>query len=352
MESWLITGGAGFIGGNFARLALAKSDARLVILDALTYAGNLASIDDVLSNRRVEFVRGDIGDQDAVSALLADRKIDRVAHFAAESHVDRSILGPRAFLETNIMGSYSMLEATREAQTKSGKQIRFMHVSTDEVFGTLPTDAAPSAEDAKYAPNSPYAASKAASDHLARAWRKTYGLDVVITNCSNNYGPWQFPEKLIPLMIVNALEGKTLPIYGDGLQIRDWIHVEDHCEGLLLALLRGKSGETYNIGGSDERPNRDIVEMICRAVDALEGRGAGATAKQIAHVADRPGHDRRYAIDSGKIERELGWSPRRKLESSLPELVSWYRERQTWVDAIRSGEYRAFYERQYGENRQ
>jgi dTDP-glucose 4,6-dehydratase len=275
--------------------------------------------------------------------------VTHIAHFAAESHVDRSILGPRAFLDTNVAGSYAMLEAAREARDQDGLSIRFLHVSTDEVFGSLPAGAKPSDESAKYAPNSPYSASKAASDHFARAWQKTYGLDVVITNCSNNYGPWQFPEKLIPLMIVNALEGKPLPVYGDGMQIRDWIHVEDHCEGLLLALARGATGETYNIGGSDERPNRDIVMMICHAVDALLGRAPGTSEKLVAHVADRPGHDRRYAIDSGKVERELGWRPRHSLETALPELVRWYVEHKGWVDSIRSGDYRTFYQKQYAE---
>ena len=349
MQTWLITGGAGFIGANFARAALKGSTARLVILDALTYAGNLASIDDVLASGRVEFVKGDISDRALVTRLLIERKVDHVAHFAAESHVDRSILGPRAFLETNVLGTFEMLEATREAQRQSQREIRFLHVSTDEVFGSLDAGEPPANERTKYAPNSPYSASKAASDHFARAWRETYGLSVVITNCSNNYGPWQFPEKLIPLMIVNALEGKTLPVYGDGLQVRDWIHVEDHCAGLLLALQKGRPGETYNIGGSDERPNRDIVALICRSVDERDGRAAGTTERQVEHVVDRPGHDRRYAIDSSKIERELGWKPVRRLESALPELVNWYVERKAWVDSIRSGAYRDYYAKQYSE---
>ena len=347
--SWLITGGAGFIGGNFARLALERAKSPVIVLDALTYAGNLASLDDVLKSSRAEFVKGDILDRALVKRIMIDRGVTHVAHFAAESHVDRSILGPRAFLETNVVGTYEMLEALREATNETKREIRFLHVSTDEVFGSLPMDAEPSAEDAKYAPNSPYSASKAASDHFARAWRKTYGLPIVITNCSNNYGAWQFPEKLIPLMIVNALEGKPLPIYGDGMQIRDWIHVDDHCEGLMLALEKGKPGETYNIGGSDERPNHEIVAMICRAVDQLRDLEAGTTAKLITHVADRPGHDRRYAIDSSKIERELGWKPKRKLETSLHELVRWYQGHKDWVDSIRSGDYRDFYERQYGK---
>lgn len=342
--TWLVTGGAGFIGGNFIRRALALTKARIVVLDALTYAGNLRSIEDVLRSDRVEFIKGDITNTALVEELFSSRGLTHVAHFAAESHVDRSILGPRAFVETNVIGTFVLLEAVRKSAAKG---IRFLHVSTDEVYGSLEPDAPPATEENRYVPSSPYSASKAASDHLAHAWQHTYGLPIVITNCSNNYGPWQFPEKLIPLMIMNALEGRDLPIYGDGLQIRDWIHVEDHAEALIEVLQHGRVGETYNIGGNNERTNRDIVGRICACVDQLKGAQAGTAAKLMKQVTDRPGHDRRYALDSSKIEREIGWRAKRGLEEELPRLVRWYQEHKAWADEIRSGDYRKFYEGQY-----
>ncbi len=344
-QTWLVTGGAGFIGGNFLRRALTQTEAHLIVFDALTYAGNLRSIEDVLQSPRVEFIKGDITDAVTVSEIFQSKPLTHIAHFAAESHVDRSILGPRAFIETNIIGTFVLLEALR--QLKSEKQIRFMHVSTDEVYGSLAPAEAPANELNRYKPSSPYAASKASSDFLAQAWQHTYHLPILITNCSNNYGPWQFPEKLIPLMILNALEGRDLPIYGDGLQIRDWIHVDDHCDALLQVMQKGIPGETYNIGASNERTNREIVERICTAVDELLGRPSGKSAQQMKQVTDRAGHDRRYALNSGKIQTQLGWHPQRRLEDELPKLVRWYQDHKTWADEIRSGDYRKFYDEQY-----
>lgn len=349
MSAWLITGGAGFIGSSFVRLVLEKTEHPIVILDALTYAGNLANLSDVLDEPRVTFVKGDICDVECVDRLFAEHTIDAVIHFAAESHVDRSILGPTAFLKTNIDGTYTMLDAARRAWDGAFEGRRFLHVSTDEVYGTLGPDDPPFTEETPYRPNSPYSASKASADHLARAWHHTYGLPVLISNCSNNYGPWQFPEKLIPLFTLNALENKPLPVYGDGMQIRDWLHVQDHCEALLTILEKGTLGETYVIGGDNEQPNLEIIRRICEAVDAQLQRAPGTTSQLITYVKDRPGHDRRYAIDATKLKTELGWTPRFSFDEALPEVVRWYIEHLDWASDIRSGEYLDFYEKQYGE---
>ena len=350
MATWLITGGAGFIGSNFARALCATStDVDVVVFDALSYAGNLANIRDLLDARAIEFVHGDIRDVDAIEAVFASHDVERVVHFAAESHVDRSILGPRAFVDTNVTGTLNLLTVARQHWERANGSRLFLHISTDEVYGALqPTDP-PFNERTAYAPNSPYAASKAAADHLVRAWHHTYRFPAIITNCSNNYGPWQFPEKLIPLMILSCADEKELPVYGDGRQVRDWLHVEDHCEALLAVLDRGVPGETYCVGGGNQLPNIELVTEICDLVDARLGRASGAGRKLIRHVTDRPGHDRRYAIDSGKIARELGWTPRHELATALPEVVDWYLSHSQWIDTIRSGEYRRFYAEQYGE---
>jgi dTDP-glucose 4,6-dehydratase len=352
MSTWLITGGAGFIGSNFTRALSAAQAAELVILDSLTYAGNLASIRDLIDSHRARFVHGDIRDFDTIRRVFADYDIERVVHFAAESHVDRSILGPRAFIETNVNGTLNLLTASREHWRGASGAHLFLHVSTDEVYGSLgPTDPAFD-EQTAYAPSSPYAASKAAADHLVRAWHHTYGFPAIITNCSNNYGPWQFPEKLIPLMILSCIEGQELPVYGDGLQVRDWLHVLDHCDALLAVLEHGVVGETYCIGGGNQTPNLEIVTTICDLVDTRLGRRPGTGRQLIRHVTDRPGHDRRYAIDARKIARDLGWSPRRDLASALPEVVDWYLAHSEWVGTIRSGEYRRFYTEQYADRLQ
>jgi len=345
VRTLLVTGGAGFIGSNFVRHALARADARVVVLDALTYAGNLESLADVSSHPRYEFVQADIADRDAVRAVFTRLRPDAVVNFAAETHVDRSIDGPGAFVRTNLVGTYELLEASR-AHAADG--FRFLHVSTDEVYGTLGPAGAFS-ETTPYAPNSPYAASKAGADHLVRAWGETYGLPVLITNCSNNYGPYQFPEKLIPLMTLNAIEGKPLPIYGDGGNVRDWLYVEDHCEGILLALERGRPGGKYNIGGGNERTNLQVVDALCAALEAelpaarnaaLAAKGLRSYAELKAFVADRPGHDRRYAIDASLIRRELGWQPRHAFEAGLRETVRWYVANRPWCEAVQSGKYR------------
>ena len=347
MNTWLITGGAGFIGSNFVRHLAAAPPARLLVLDALTYAGNLATIADLVDGTQVRFVHADIRDAAAVREVFARHEIDCVVHFAAESHVDRSIAGPRDFVATNVTGTLNLLLAAQERwQGQRGRRC-FLHVSSDEVYGALTPQDSPRDETSPYAPNSPYAASKAASDHLVRAWHRTYGLPAIVTNCSNNYGPWQFPEKLIPLMILNAIEGRELPVYGDGQQIRDWLHVQDHCEALLSVIERGAFGETYCIGGNDERTNLSVVQTICDLVDAELGRKPGTARALIRHVADRPGHDRRYAIDCSKLQRELGWTPLRKFDSSLADVVRWYLSHREWIDGIRSGEYLRFYELQY-----
>jgi dTDP-glucose 4,6-dehydratase len=341
----LVTGGAGFIGSNFVRLALARTEALVVVLDALTYAGNPESLADVRSDPRFAFVRADIADGDAVREAFRAHRPDAVVNFAAETHVDRSIDGPGAFVRTNLVGTYELLEAAR---AHAGEGFRFLHVSTDEVYGTLGPEGAFS-ETTPYAPNSPYAASKAGADHLVRAWQETYRLPTLITNCSNNYGPYQFPEKLIPLMTLNAIEGRPLPIYGDGGNVRDWLYVEDHCEGILLVLDKGRPGARYNIGGGSERTNLQVVDALCAALEAelpaaqnpaLAARGLGSYAELKAFVADRPGHDRRYAIDASLVRRELGWRPRRTFEQGLRETVRWYLAHRAWCEAVQSGKYR------------
>jgi dTDP-glucose 4,6-dehydratase len=341
MSTLLITGGAGFIGSNFVRHVLANRPDRLVIVDKLTYAGSLLNIDEVLRDGRVTFVRADIADRDAMSRVFAEHQPSAVVNLAAETHVDRSIDGPKAFIDTNIVGTFVLLEAARAFTAtldEAGRAMfRFLHVSTDEVYGTLGTSGLFS-EETPYAPNSPYAASKASADHLVRAYFHTFGLRVVITNCSNNYGPYQFPEKLIPLMILNAIEGRPLPIYGDGGNVRDWLQVEDHCAGILLALETGRLGEKYNIGGGNERTNLQIVDLICDIVDELAPAGKSRRALK-TFVADRPGHDRRYAIDASKIRRELGWRPRHTFESGLRETVRWYLDHRQWCADVQSGRY-------------
>ena len=340
----LITGGAGFIGSNFVLDWLAAHDETVVNLDALTYAGNLQNLASLKGNAGHVFVRGDIADRALLDSLLAEHRPRAVLHFAAESHVDRSIHGPGAFIKTNVEGTFALLEATRaywsalDGDKKAA--FRFHHVSTDEVYGSLAPDAPAFTETHPYEPNSPYSASKAASDHLVRAWFHTYGLPVVTTNCSNNYGPWHFPEKLIPLMIVNALAGKPLPIYGDGQQVRDWLYVSDHCSAIRAVLGEGRLGETYNIGGWNEKTNKEIVLTICALLDELQPSAAGSYTRLITHVKDRPGHDRRYAIDARKIERELGWRPAETFDTGIRKTVQWYLANGGWVANVQSGGYR------------
>ena len=347
----LVTGGAGFIGSNFVLDWLETSDEPIVNLDALTYAGNLANLAALQGDPRHHFVKGDIGDRALLDSLLASHRPRALLHFAAESHVDRSIHGPGAFMKTNVEGSFTLLEASRAywgglpAAEKAA--FRFHHVSTDEVYGSLPPGAPAFTETHPYAPNSPYSASKAASDHLVRAWHHTYGLPVLTTNCSNNYGPCHFPEKLIPLMIVNALAGKPLPVYGDGQQIRDWLYVGDHCSGIRAVLAQGRVGETYNIGGWNEQANLDIVKAVCALLDELRPDPAGRHARLIRFVADRPGHDRRYAIDARKIERELGWRPAETFETGIRKTVQWYLAHADWVADVQSGAYRDWVDLHY-----
>ena len=340
----LVTGGAGFIGSNFVLDWLALRDEPVLNLDALTYAGNLRNLATLAGDARHRFVQGDIGDRALLDRLLAEHRPRAIVHFAAESHVDRSILGPGAFIKTNVEGTFTLLEAARchwMALEGDAKQaFRFHHVSTDEVYGSLGPAAPAFTEEHTYEPNSPYSASKAASDHLVRAWHHTYGLPVLTTNCSNNYGPYHFPEKLIPLMIVNALAAKPLPVYGDGLQVRDWLYVGDHCAAIREVLERGRVGETYNIGGWNEQPNRDIVQTVCTLLDELRPSAQGPYARLITHVKDRPGHDRRYAIDARKIERELGWRPAETFESGIRKTVQWYLDHADWVAEVQSGSYR------------
>jgi dTDP-glucose 4,6-dehydratase len=342
MKNVLVTGGAGFIGSNFVRYLLkAEPQVKIVNLDALTYAGSLENLQDLPNPSRHIFVRGDICDSKLVERLMREHAIDTVVHFAAESHVDRSILEPAPFIRTNLVGTFTLLEVARRVWGVQRIGVRFHHVSTDEVFGSLmPTDP-PFRESTPYAPRSPYAASKAGSDHLVRAYFHTYGLPVTITNCSNNYGPYQFPEKLIPLMILNALQGKPLPVYGDGRQIRDWVYVEDHCEAIHLVLREGRPGETYNVGGGNQLSNIELVQKICALLDELRplapshpGTAPAKYASLITHVADRPGHDRRYAMDISKIRTELGWSPRHDIESGLRATVEWYLSHLDWVAKI------------------
>jgi dTDP-glucose 4,6-dehydratase len=342
----LITGGAGFIGGNFVRYWLERHPHdKVVVLDALTYAGNLESLQELEDNPRFRFVQADICDRAAVEAVFQEQGIDRVAHFAAESHVDRSILAPDAFIRTNVHGTFVLLDVARAAWKGDGDN-RFLHVSTDEVYGSLGPAGPPFTEKHPYRPNSPYSASKAGSDHLARAYFETYRLPVLTTNCSNNYGPYQFPEKLIPLVILNALEGKPLPVYGEGRNVRDWLFVVDHCRGIEAVLEKGTPGQVYNIGGNNERANIEIVELLCERLDELVP-GERPYREQIKFVADRPGHDFRYAIDASKIERELGWRPETDFASGIDQTIRWYLDHRDWCDRIRSGEYRSYYEQQY-----
>ena len=349
MGTLLITGGAGFIGSNLVQHLLDHTDDRLVVVDKLTYAGSLLNLESALKHPRMTFVHADIADRSAMAQVFRESRPDAVLNLAAETHVDRSIDGPRPFIDTNIIGTFVLLEASREllAELPAGRQaaFRFLHVSTDEVYGTLGPNGLFSEETA-YAPNSPYAASKAAADHLVRAYHHTYALPVLMTNCSNNYGPFQYPEKLIPLMILNALDGKPLPIYGDGGNVRDWLHVDDHCAGLLLVLRNGRAGERYNVGGGNERTNLEIIDRICDALDRLRPPGGhpesphGSSHRRLkSFVPDRPGHDRRYAIDATKIGRELGWSPRHRFEDGLTATVRWYLEHRDWCEAVQAGRY-------------
>ena len=350
----LVTGGAGFIGSNFVLDWLAQSDEPVVNLDKLTYAGNLQNLSSLDGDARHIFVRGDIGDSALLTNLLARHQPRAILNFAAESHVDRSIHGPEDFIQTNILGTFHLLESVRAywgalpADAKAA--FRFLHVSTDEVYGSLSKTDPAFTEDNKYEPNSPYSASKAASDHLVRAYHHTYGLPVLTTNCSNNYGPYHFPEKLIPLMIVNAQAGKPLPVYGDGQQIRDWLYVKDHCSAIRRVLEAGQLGETYNVGGWNEKPNLDIVHTVCALLDELKPRADGKPYKeQITYVTDRPGHDRRYAIDARKLEQHLGWRPAETFETGIRKTVQWYLDHPQWVADVLSGGYRDWVEKHYGE---
>lgn len=348
----LVTGGAGFIGANFALDWLRERDEAVLNLDKLTYAGNLENLAALKSDARHTFVRGDIGDGALIAALLAQHRPRAVVNFAAESHVDRSILGPGEFIQTNIVGTFTLLEGVRAyfacMSDAEKAAFRFLHVSTDEVYGSLDADDPPFAEANQYQPNSPYSASKAASDHLVRAYNHTYGIPVLTTNCSNNYGPYQFPEKLIPLIIHNALAGKPLPIYGDGSNVRDWLYVADHCAAIRRVLEGGRPGETYNVGGWNEMCNLDVVHSVCDLLDAYSPRPAGSYREQIAFVTDRPGHDRRYAIDASKIERELGWRPAETFASGIAKTVRWYLDNADWVAHVTSGAYRQWTDANYG----
>jgi dTDP-glucose 4,6-dehydratase len=340
----LVTGGAGFIGSNFILQRMQDSSFSITNLDKLTYAGNLRNLENIAGDRRYTFVQGDICDRKLVSQILAEQRPAAVVHFAAESHVDRSIRGPEDFIRTNVNGTFALLEEARAywggLSEEDRSRFRFLHVSTDEVFGSLGPDDPPFSERTPYAPNSPYAASKASSDHLVRSYHHTFGLPTLTTNCSNNYGRFQFPEKLIPLIILNARDGKPLPVYGDGKNIRDWLYVEDHCEAIATVLHKGQPGNTYNIGGWNAKPNIEIVEAICDLVDEM-APGRGTSRKElITYVKDRPGHDRRYAMDASKIERELGWKPKETLESGLRKTVGWYLENHDWVAGVTSGSYR------------
>ncbi|GAB4405146.1 MAG: dTDP-glucose 4,6-dehydratase [Rhodoferax sp.] len=348
----LVTGGAGFIGSNFVLDWLAQSDEPVLNLDKLSYAGNLENLASLAGDARHVFVRGDIGDRALVGQLLAQHRVRAVVNFAAESHVDRSIHGPGAFIHNNVVGTFELLEAVRQywqaLDAPEKEAFRFLHVSTDEVYGSLGPSDPPFTEQNHFEPNSPYSASKAASDHLVRAWHHTYGIPVLTTNCSNNYGPYHFPEKLIPLIIVNALAGKPLPVYGDGQQIRDWLYVKDHCSAIRRVLQVGRVGETYNVGGGNEKTNLQIVHTVCALLDELSPRADGQPYRQqIRFVADRPGHDRRYAIDARKIERELGWKPAETFETGIRKTVQWYLDNPQWVRNVQSGAYRAWMDKQY-----
>lgn len=350
----LVTGGAGFIGANFILNFLASSQETVVNLDALTYAGNLNNLSSLRNDPRHIFIHDDICDGEALAKILKQYPVRAIVHFAAESHVDRSIHGPAAFINTNVNGTFNLLEATRaywqnlpEAEKTA---FRFLHVSTDEVYGSLERDDPPFTETTAYAPNSPYSASKAASDHLVRAYHHTYGMPTLTTNCSNNYGPYHFPEKLIPLVITNARAGKDLPIYGDGSQVRDWLYVADHCAAIRRVLEAGRVGETYNIGGWNEKTNLNVVHTICDLLDELQPKNEGNYRDQIRHVTDRPGHDKRYAIDARKIEKELGWKPAESFETGLRKTVAWYLANDAWTDQVLSGDYKNWVELQYTHN--
>ena len=357
----LVTGGAGFIGGNFVldwllgRGMLSEPE-EVLNLDKLTYAGNLATLEALKDNPRLQFVHGDIADQALVSHVLQEHQPRAIIHFAAESHVDRSIHGPSEFIQTNIIGTFHLLESTRaywsQLPESDKGNFRFLHVSTDEVYGTLSATDAPFAETHAYEPNSPYAASKASSDHLVRAWHHTYGLPVLTTNCSNNYGPYHFPEKLIPLCILNALSGKPLPIYGDGRQVRDWLYVKDHCAAIRTVLEKGVLGQTYNIGGWNEKANIEVVEQICQILDEIKPRADGKSyTQQMTFVKDRPGHDRRYAIDASKIEKELAWKPLETFETGIRKTIQWYLDNPQWVQGVVSGNYRQWIDLQYSSGK-
>ncbi|MFP5209391.1 MAG: dTDP-glucose 4,6-dehydratase [Acidobacteriota bacterium] len=354
-DTILVTGGAGFIGSNFVLTWLRAIGSPVINLDALSYAGNPANLSSLDNDARYLFVRGDICDAELVGSLLREHKPRAIVHFAAESHVDRSISSPEAFIRTNVQGTFVLLEQAKMYWSKldeAGRSaFRFLHVSTDEVYGSLGPDDPAFSETTAYAPNSPYAASKAASDHLARAYHHTFGLPVLTTNCSNNYGPFQFPEKLIPLMILNALEGKPLPVYGDGKNVRDWLFVEDHCSAIRTVLGNGRVGHTYNIGGNSERANLDVVTTICDLVDEMRPAAPGAPPRRklITFVEDRPGHDRRYAIDASKLSRELGWRPAEVFESGLQKTVRWYLENPAWIESVRTGAYREWIRQNYSE---
>jgi len=353
-DSILVTGGAGFIGSNFVLTWIMEIGSPVINLDNLTYAGNRNNLQSLDRDSRHIFVHGDIADQALVSDLLREHKPKAIVHFAAESHVDRSIVAPDAFIRTNVFGTFSLLQSARayhaELSADEQKRFRFLHVSTDEVYGSLGPDDPAFSETTPYAPNSPYAASKASSDHLVRAYFHTYGLPVLTTNCSNNYGPYHFPEKLIPLMILNGLEGEQLPVYGDGKNVRDWLYVEDHCSAIRAVLDSGRPGETYNVGGSSERQNIDVVTTICDLLDELAPSDAiGSRRKLITYVTDRPGHDRRYSIDARKIRQELGWEPAERFESGIRKTVEWYLANQNWVENVRSGAYHQWIEANYAE---
>ena len=352
MKTIFVTGGAGFIGSALIRLLIAETDWRVINIDKLTYAGNLESLSSVAANPRYQFSRTDIGDRSALDALFAQYQPVGVIHLAAESHVDRSIHGPVDFINTNVMGTFNLLETVRaywnELPSGEKNAFRFLHISTDEVYGSLTATDTAFVETTPYAPNSPYSASKAASDHLVRAWFHTYGFPVITTNCSNNYGPYHFPEKLIPLVILNALNGKPLPIYGDGQQVRDWLYVGDHCSAICEVLKKGRLGETYNIGGWNEKTNIEVVQTICKILDELKPRADSKPyVDQITYVKDRPGHDRRYAIDAGKIEQELGWRPVETFETGIRKTVQWYLDNPAWIDGVVSGSYRDWLQKQY-----
>ena len=352
--SIIVTGGAGFIGSNFVLDWLAQSDEMVINLDKLSYAGNLENLSSLQDNSSHQFVKGDIADTNLLVALFAQYQPRAVINFAAESHVDRSILGPGEFVQTNIVGTFNLLEAVRAywgaLPAVQKAEFRFLHVSTDEVYGSLAPDAPAFTETHRYEPNSPYSASKAASDHLVRAYHHTYGLPVLTTNCSNNYGPYHFPEKLIPLMIVNALAGKPLPVYGDGQQVRDWLYVKDHCSAIRRVLEGGTLGEVYNVGGWNEKPNLEIVQTVCALLDELRPRADGVSyAEQVKYVTDRPGHDRRYAIDASKIERELNWKPAETFATGIRKTVEWYLANASWVANVQSGSYRDWVTANYAE---